>query len=81
MHPYDACTVICVACLYAARVTEMLVWRDEGGAVVVSSGNVGGTCGSGIVSRAADVLGISVVRGMRGIVECVKWVCVWLGVS
>ena len=26
--------------------------------VVVSAGHVGGTCGSGIVSSAADVLGI-----------------------
>ena len=33
--------------------------------VVVSAGYVGGTRGSGIVSRAADVLGMSVVRGMR----------------
>ena len=28
---------------------------------------VGGTRGSGIVSSAADVLGMSVVRGMRGV--------------
>ena len=34
---------------------------------MVSSGHVGGTRGSGIVSSAADVLWISVVRGMRGI--------------
>ena len=38
-----------------------------GGVVVVSAGHVGGTRGSGIVSSAADVLGISVVRGMRGV--------------
>ena len=35
--------------------------------VVVSAGNVGGTRGSGIVSSAADVLCMSVVRGMRGV--------------
>ena len=28
---------------------------------------VGGTCGSCIVSGAADMLGMSVVRGMRGL--------------
>ena len=33
--------------------------------VVVSAGHVGGTRGSGIVSSAADVLGMSEVRGMR----------------
>ena len=35
--------------------------------VVVSAWYVGGTRGSGIVSSADDVLGMSVVRGMRGI--------------
>ena len=35
--------------------------------VVVSGGHVGGTSGSGIVSIAADVLGMRVVRGMRGV--------------
>ena len=35
--------------------------------VVVSAGHVGGTRGSGIVSSAADVLGMSVVRRMRGV--------------
>ena len=28
-----------------------------------------GTCGSGIVSNAADVLGMSVVSGMKGVGE------------
>ena len=44
------------------------VWAEEV-CVVVSLGkgmsNVGGTRGKGIVSSAADVLGMSVVRGMR----------------
>ena len=30
---------------------------------------VGGTRGSGMVSSAADVLGLNVVRGMRGVGE------------
>ena len=34
-----------------------------GGEVVVSAGHVGGTHGSGIVSSAADMLGMSVVHG------------------
>ena len=40
---------------------------DEGRVVVVSAWHVGGTRGSGIVSNAADVPGMSVVRGMRGV--------------
>ena len=35
---------------------------------MVSAGHVGGTRGSCIVSSAADVLWMSVVRGMRGVV-------------
>ena len=34
---------------------------------MVSSGQMGGTCGSGIASSAADVLWMSVVCGMRGV--------------
>ena len=34
---------------------------------MVSAGHVGGTRGSGIVSSAADVLLMRVVRGMRGV--------------
>ena len=45
--------------------------------VVVSSGHVGGTRGSGNVSSAADVVWMSVVRGMIG----VGGVCVWLGAA
>ena len=45
----------------------MLVWgMDE---VSLSAWNVGATRGSGIVSSAADVLWMSVVRGMRGVGE------------
>ena len=46
---------------------------------MVSAGHVGGTRGSGIVSSAADVLWMSVVRGV--LVEYVRCVCVWLGVA
>ena len=35
--------------------------------IVVSAGHLGGTRGSCIVSSAADVLGMSVVRWMRGV--------------
>ena len=34
---------------------------------MVSAGNVGGTRSSGIVSSAADMIWMSVVRGMRGV--------------
>ena len=60
-----------------ARLMAMLVWGMDEGVVVMNTGHVGGTCGLGIVSSAADVLWISVVRGMRGI----GGVCVWLGVE
>ena len=35
--------------------------------IVLSSGHVGGARGSGIVSNPADLLVISVLRGMRGV--------------
>ena len=35
---------------------------------MVNAGHVGGTRGSGIVYSTADVLWMSVVRGMRGVV-------------
>ena len=35
----------------------------------MSAGHVGGTCSSGFVSSAADVLWMSVMRGMRGVGE------------
>ena len=47
--------------------------------MVVSAGHeyVGGTHGSGIVSVAADVLWMSVVRGMRGDGGVCE-MCMWL---
>ena len=68
----DACTVVCVACVYSERVWWCEV-NGNGGVVdgscvvVVSAGHVGGTCGSGFVSSADDVLRMSVVPGMRGV--------------
>ena len=52
--------------MYAERV---LGFEGDGNAsvVVVSERNVGGTRGSGIVYSAVDVLGMSLVRGKRGI--------------
>ena len=44
--------------------------------VVLSAGHVCGTRGSGIVSSAADVLWMRVVRGMRGVGEvCEMCMC------
>ena len=65
----DPCTVVCVACVYAERVwgCENTGVDDGWGVVVVSARHVGNTRGSGILSSAADVLGMSVVRGMRGV--------------
>ena len=44
---------------------------------MVSAWHVGGTRGSDIVSSAADVLWMSVVRGVRG----VGGLCIWLGAA
>ena len=44
----------------------------DGGCVVAMSARheyVGGTCGSCVVSSAGDMLGMSVVRRMRGVCE------------
>ena len=43
--------------------------------VMVSAGHVDGTRGSGVVSSAADVLWMSVVRGMRGLCEMFMCMC------
>ena len=65
-------TVVCVACVCvlreceSARVTKMLVYGDGGEVVVVSAGHMGCLPGPGIGSSTDDVLGISMVRGMRG---------------
>ena len=72
----DACTVVCVVRVCGCEGDGNAGVGDEG-VVVVSVGHVCGTRVLGIVSSAADVLGMSVVRGMRG----VGGVCVWLGAA
>ena len=52
--------------------------------VVMSTGHESGTRGSCIVSSAADVLGMSVVRGRRGVgrvCEMCIWAYVWPGAA
>ena len=49
--------------------------------VVVSAGHVGGACGSGIMSRATDVLLMSVVFGMRGVGGVCEMCMCWMGAS
>ena len=52
----------------------------EGGVVMVNAWHVGGTRDSGILSSADDVLGMSVVRGMREVVGvCEMCVCTACG--
>ena len=53
---------------------------DRGVVVVMSAGHVGGTRGSGIVSSAADVLWMSVRRGMRGVGRVCE-ICMCLGLG
>ena len=45
---------------------------------MVSARHVGGTLGSGIVSSAADMLWMSVVRGMKGVGVVCEMCIVWL---
>ena len=48
----------------------------SGGGVVAVSVYMGGTCGSGVLSSAGDVLEISVVRGVGGVCgmcKCLAW--------
>ena len=54
---------------------------DVGGVVVVSAVHAGGARGSGIVSSAADMIGMSVLRGVRGVGGvCAMCMC-WLGAA
>ena len=50
----DVCTVVCAARMSGCEVDGNAGVED--GWVVVSTGHVGGTCGSGIVFSAADIL-------------------------
>ena len=67
----DACTIVCVAFVFAAR---LLVFEGDGsagvgfgGGVVPVSAYMGGTRGSGVLASAGDVPEISVVRGVGGV--------------
>ena len=77
MIPYvDAVVAVTVMHVLLFMYSER-VWGCEGDgnagvgmdevSVMVSAGHVGGTRGSGIVYSAAEVLWMSVVRGMRGV--------------
>ena len=65
---WDACTVVCVAYVYAARLlgcdgdSNAGVW--SGRCVVAVSAYMGGTHSSGVLSSAGDVLEMSVMRGV-----------------
>ena len=71
MVPYVVGAVVCVACMFAAR---LLVCEGDGcagvgfgGGVVAVSAYMGSTRGSGVLASADDVLEISVVRGVGGV--------------
>ena len=53
--------------LFVLHVCMLRECECDGNAGVVSAGHVCGTRGSDIVSSAADLLWMSVVRGMRGV--------------
>ena len=63
------CVLLCM--LYVCMLRECEgdgnAGMADGGVVVVITGHVGGTRGSGSVSSATDVLVMGVVRGMRGV--------------
>ena len=68
------CTVVCIGYVYAVR------GRGKCGWMSARHEYVGGTHGSGIVSNAADVLGISLMRGMKGVgVVCEMCMCLARG--
>ena len=78
----NKCETCAVVCEYAERVRGCRkCWcGGRGGVFAVSAGHeyVGGTRGLGIVSCAADVLGMSIVRGMRGFSGVCENACAWL---
>ena len=87
MVPYVVDAVVAVTVmhvlLFLLHVCRLLGCEGDGNAGVGSGGGVvavsaymGDTCGSGVLSSAVDVLEMSVVRRVGGVVKCV---CVWLG--
>ena len=67
------CTVVCVACVYAARMLgcegDGNAGVGSGGGVVAVSAYMGGTRGSGVLSNACDMLDMGVVRGVGGVCD------------
>ena len=67
----DACTVVCVASAFAARLLgcegDSNDGVESGGGVV--SAYMGGTCGSGALPSAGNVLDMSVVRDVGGVCD------------
>ena len=69
----DACTDVCVACMYS----EIMLGCEGdgnagvvfGGGVVVVSAYMAGTHGSGDLSSACGMLEMSVVRGVGGVCD------------
>ena len=84
----DACTVVCVACVYAESVRGC----DGDGNAGVRAGDgvvavnawcecMGRTRGSCFVSTSDDVLDMGVVRGVRGVCGVCEMCMVWDGVG
>ena len=74
----DACTVVCLACVFAARLLgsegDGNAGVGSGGGVVLVSAYMVGTRGSG------DVLEMSVVRGVCGVCDmCLCFGCGGMG--
>ena len=72
----DACTAVCVACVYAAKMSwcedDGNVSVGSGGGVVAVSAYMAGTRGSGVLSSAGDVPETSVVRCAGGVCDMCK---------
>ena len=62
--------------MYAARILgcdgDGNAGVDSGGVVVAVGAYIDGTCGSGVLSSAGDVLEMSVVRGVVGVCDMCK---------
>ena len=69
----DACTVVCVAWVYAATMLgcdgDGNAGVGSGGCVVAVSAYLGGTRGSDVLSSTCEVLEISVVKGVGGVCD------------
>ena len=70
----DACTVVCVAYMNAARMLgcEGNAGVGYGRGIVMVSAYMGGTRGSAVLSSTGDVLEMSVVRGVGGVCDMAR---------